>query len=106
MGGRHPVQFTAVAPTEAPTFSIAWTRTNHGDGSSFDDGGSIQGNVLAHAFFPPPCGGTFAGALHFDEFEIWTDTAAPEAIRLLNVATHEIGHLLGLDQFKESANLR
>ena len=92
-----PLRFTEVAPTETPTFAISWARANHGDGTSFDDGGSIQGNVLAHAFFPPPCGGTFAGALHFDEFELWTDAAAPEAVRLLNVATHEIGHLLGLD---------
>jgi peptidoglycan hydrolase-like protein with peptidoglycan-binding domain len=92
-----PLRFIEVAPTAAPTFSIAWAQLNHGDGSAFDDGGSIQGNVLAHAFFPPPCGGPFAGALHFDEFELWTDAAAPQAIRLLNVAIHEIGHLLGLD---------
>jgi hypothetical protein len=66
-----PRQYIEVAPTEAPTFSIAWARLNHGDGSSFDDEGSIQGNVRAHAFIPHPCGGPFAGALHFDEFERW-----------------------------------
>jgi hypothetical protein len=88
--------FTEVAPTAIPTFSIAFHRGSHGDGDPFDDGGSIQGNVLAHAFFPPLCGGVHAGALHFDEFESWTDAAAPRAIRLLNVAIHEVGHLLGL----------
>jgi peptidoglycan hydrolase-like protein with peptidoglycan-binding domain len=92
-----PLTFQEVAPTASPNFPIAFHRGSHGDGSSFDEGGSLQGNVLAHAFFPPPCGGTFAGSLHFDEFEQWTDAAAPNAIRLLNVAIHEIGHLLGLN---------
>ena len=91
------LRFFEVPAAQSPDFPISWERLDHGDGSPFDDGGSIQGNVLAHAFFPPPCGGTFAGALHFDEFESWTDTAAQGAIRLLNVAIHEIGHLLGLD---------
>lgn len=91
-----PITFTEVGPSNDPTFPIAFHRGDHGDGSAFDDGGSIQGNVLAHAFFPPPCGGIHSGAIHFDESEIWTDVAAPGKIRLLNVAIHEIGHLLGL----------
>ncbi len=91
-----PLRFTEVLPSESPDFPISFERLDHGDGSPFDDGGSVQGNTLAHAFFPPPCGGTFSGAMHFDEFENWTDAAAPGAIRLLNVAIHEIGHLLGL----------
>jgi len=89
------LRFTEVAPDDSPTFTIAWERGSHGDGFPFDDGG-IGNNVLAHAFFPPPCGGQFAGALHFDEFEQWTDASAAGSIRLLNVAIHEIGHLLGL----------
>lgn len=91
-----PLRFSEVEPNESPDFPISWERRNHGDGSPFDEGGTIQGNTLAHAFFPPPCGGRFAGALHFDEFETWTDAARPRTIRLLNVAIHEIGHLLGL----------
>ena len=91
-----PLRFTEVQANEAPDFPVAWVRGNHGDGFPFDDGGTIQGNTLAHAFFPPQCGGRFAGAMHFDEFELWTDQARPGAIRLLNVAIHEIGHLLGL----------
>lgn len=92
-----PLRFTEATSSASPTFTIAWEQMDHGDGTPFDNGGSIAGNTLAHAFFPPPCGGTLAGALHFDEFERWTDQAAPGAIRLLNVAIHEIGHLLGLD---------
>ena len=92
-----PLRFTEVAANASPDFPISFERRNHGDGSPFDDAGSINGNILAHAFFPPPCGGPFFGVLHFDEFESWTDQAAAGRIRLLNVATHEIGHLLGLD---------
>ncbi len=91
-----PLRFTEIGTQDSPTFSIAFERLDHGDGFSFDDGGSMTSNTLAHAFFPFPCGGTHAGALHFDEFETWTDAAAAGRIRLLNVAIHEIGHLLGL----------
>lgn len=94
-----PLRFTEVSPGASPDFPIAFERGNHGDGSPFDDGGnSFTGNnTLAHAFFPPPCGGPFSGAFHLDEFETWADAASPGAIRLLNVSIHEIGHLLGLD---------
>ena len=91
-----PLRFTQVGPGEDPTFLIAWERLDHGDGNAFDDSGSLSGNTLAHCFFPPPCGGVNAGALHFDEFEAWGDASASGRIRLLNVAIHEIGHGLGL----------
>jgi hypothetical protein len=91
-----PLRFTEVSAGAPHDFPVSFERLNHGDGSPFDDGGSMASNTLAHAFFPPPCGGPFAGALHFDEFERWTDQAAAGSIRLLNVAIHEIGHLLGL----------
>jgi len=91
-----PLSFTQVAPGDRPTFLVSWERLDHGDGNSFDDSGSISGNTLAHCFFPPPCGGINAGALHFDEFERWVDGSTPGGIRLLNVAIHEIGHGIGL----------
>ncbi len=92
-----PLRFAEVSSDDSPDLPISWEHGNHGDGSPFDGLGTVQGNVLAHAFYPPPCGGPFAGALHFDEDESWTDAAAPGRIRLLNVAIHEIGHLLGLE---------
>lgn len=98
------LRFAEVAPEDSPTFTIAWERGNHGDGYAFDDAG-INNNVLAHAFFPPPCGGPFAGALHFDEFERWTDAAAEGSVRLLNVAIHEIGHLLGLQHSDQQQSI-
>lgn len=54
--------------------------------------------VLAHARYPGTNG--FDGDVHFDDGEIWT--AAPDAVvpanstDLVEVATHEIGHALGL----------
>ncbi len=57
--------------------------------------------VLAHAFFPPPNGGTLAGDMHFDDSETWTLAERPvpsgQPIDLVTVAAHEIGHSLGLD---------
>lgn len=88
--------FREVAANQPAEFSIAFQRGSHGDGSPFDDAGGPDGNTLAHAFFPPPQGGGWAGALHFDEYETWKDQPGGPGIRLYNVALHEIGHLLGL----------
>jgi hypothetical protein len=54
------------------------------------------GNVLAHAFFPPPCGGPNAGKFHFDDAEQWALEAGANVFDTQTVALHEIGHLLGL----------
>jgi len=88
--------FREAQGNEAPDLSIAFHRGSHGDGEAFDDRGGPDGNTLAHAFFPPPRGGPWAGSLHFDEFEMWKDQPGGEGIRLYNVVLHEIGHLLGL----------
>uniref|UniRef100_A0A7N0UDZ4 Peptidase metallopeptidase domain-containing protein n=1 Tax=Kalanchoe fedtschenkoi TaxID=63787 RepID=A0A7N0UDZ4_KALFE len=58
----------------------------HGDGSPFDG----PGNVLAHA---SPGGGS---VLHFDVDEKWAVGAVDDAMDVVTVARHEIGHLLGL----------
>ena len=65
---------------------VRFARRDHGDGNSFDG----PGRVLAHAYFPPPCGDRLAGDMHFDEDERWTDAY------LMQVALHELGHSLGL----------
>ena len=84
--------FEQVGIGDNPDFPIGWHRRGHGDGNSFDG----RSNVLAHAFFPPPCGGEHSGAMHFDEDENWIDDPTDRGILLLQVAIHEIGHLLGL----------
>ncbi|MBI2925762.1 MAG: matrixin family metalloprotease [Verrucomicrobia bacterium] len=95
------LRFTEVAANVASQLTVAFHSGNHGDGSSFDNGGGPSGNTLAHAFFPPPRGGSFAGALHFDEFELWKDQPGGPGTRLYNVTLHEIGHLLGLDHSQD-----
>ena len=78
-------------PFGATDLKSGWFAGDHGDGSSFDG----PGNVIAHAFFPPPCGGTHAGSMHFDEAEPW-DLTGNSGFDLETVALHEIGHLMGL----------
>ena len=92
--------FIEVCNANAADIVILWGEGNHGDNFPFDGPGTAQGNVLAHAFFPPPNSGALAGDMHFDDFEVWTDLARANGlppIDLESVALHEIGHSLGLN---------
>ncbi len=93
-----PLSFTEVLPSQNPTFTIGWHSGAHGDSDAFDG----PGNVIAHAFFPPPCGGIHAGEMHFDEAENFT-ASATSGLNLQAVALHEIGHLLGLGHSDDPA---
>ena len=90
------LNFTEVATNG--DIRVSWQVGDHGDGSPFD---GLNG-VLAHAFFPPPAGGTtaFAGDVHFDDAETWTMLERPvpsgQPMDLVTVAAQEIGHALGL----------
>jgi hypothetical protein len=52
---------------------------------------------LAHAFAPPPNGSSAAGDIHFDPEENWSCTPGPGAVDIGIVATHEVGHAIGLE---------
>ncbi|GAB6028050.1 hypothetical protein CHUAL_002269 [Chamberlinius hualienensis] len=75
---------------------VSFETSAHGDGYNFDG----SGGVLAHAFMPT--GSDIAGDLHLDEEEKWKthydlEKNPGDGMSILWVATHELGHSLGLD---------
>jgi hypothetical protein len=63
-----------------------------------------QGGVLAHAGFPPglnslcvnPMPETYAGNVHFDDADPFEQDGGSAAFSMQLIATHELGHALGL----------
>ncbi|CAI9277909.1 unnamed protein product [Lactuca saligna] len=85
-----PVNFTESDFYEFSDIKIGFYSGDHGDGEPFD---GVLG-VLAHGFSPE------SGKLHLDAAETWAMDFESEkskvAVDLESVATHEIGHVLGL----------
>ena len=77
---------------------IRFERGKHGDDAPFDGAGGQR----AHAFFPG-----YGGDAHFDDDENWTldQTASEDGSRLLLVATHELGHALGIGHSEKASAL-
>merc|ERR1712227_720689 len=75
--------------SEKVHIEIKFERGSHGDDAPFDGAGGRR----AHAFFP-----AYGGDAHFDDDENWTlnQTNSNDGSRLLLVATHELGHALGI----------
>ncbi|XP_054272157.1 matrix metalloproteinase-20-like [Macrosteles quadrilineatus] len=74
-------------------FEIRFDVGSHGDDNPFDG----PEGVLAHAYYPTSH--TIGGDAHFDDTEQWTINSH-SGTNLLQVATHEFGHALGLDHSK------
>ncbi|XP_022772553.1 metalloendoproteinase 4-MMP-like [Durio zibethinus] len=85
-----PVNFAETEDYISADIRIGFFSGDHGDGQPFD---GVLG-VLAHSFSPEN------GRLHLDEAETWAidfrKVKSKVAIDLESVATHEIGHILGL----------
>jgi hypothetical protein len=95
-----PLQFTEMADlgTDLPDpADTAYTEGNHARlrfGHHAIDG---AGGTLAHGFFPETPATGLAGDVHFDSAENWATAPAPGAIDLLEVAAHQAGHIIGLN---------
>ncbi|KAF1877344.1 hypothetical protein Lal_00038260 [Lupinus albus] len=85
-----PVNFVEAEDYGFAEIKIGFYIGEHGDGEPFD---GVLG-VLAHSFSPE------SGRLHLDAAETWAVdfgvTKSKVAVDLESVATHEIGHILGL----------
>lgn len=85
-----PVSFRETEDYSSADIKIGFYHGDHGDGEAFD---GVLG-VLAHSFSPEN------GRFHLDAAETWAvdfdRVKSKSAVDLESVATHEIGHVLGL----------
>ena len=88
-----------------PDIRLRFGSGAHG-GSGSDPPFDGPGGIVAHAYPPPshPLAPSSNGDVHFDEDELWSDTGISNifTVDLQMIATHEIGHALGLGHTQQS----
>lgn len=82
---------------EAVNIWVVFRKYGHEDAYSFDG----PGGTLAHAFYPHNNKG-LSGDVHFDDSERFT-IGSKDGRSLLFVATHELGHSLGMEHSNDKA---
>ncbi|KAL8581196.1 hypothetical protein ACOMHN_038297 [Nucella lapillus] len=96
-----PLEFQQLSKsTRGPVdINIEFGTGSHGDKYPFDG----KGKVLAHAFGPGEVG--LSGDMHLDDDEKWTVGPDQDTNDLFLVATHELGHSLGLAHSRDPSSL-
>lgn len=94
-----PLSFQQTNSASNADIILKWATGNHGDWCPFND----SGEILAHAFAPPPVGGLFAGEVHFNDSKNWTYDDIIISIDMESVALHEIGHALGIGHSNDTS---
>ncbi|CAF0773848.1 unnamed protein product [Adineta ricciae] len=90
-----PLTFREVSEYDKADFEISFVHRYHDPIRRFDG----PGGTLGYAYLPP------SGVIHFEAEEEWTEDYSENGFNLRLVATHEIGHALGLGHSNDPSSI-